>query len=200
MLVKHALDFRRSDVFPAAQYHVLGAVHDEDVALFINGRKVAGMKPAVADGLGGRFRLVPVAGHDHVARHHHFSDFGRVTPNVFPIHIHDAHLRPRHRITGARLVGDADILRLARRKRLWVRSDDDGRGFREPVSAQSRCARDFPLDFADEGGARRRAAQHHFAQARQVVSAKGRIVEHGDEHGGNAVQPRDALALDELHD
>src|ERR1700757_1653428 len=67
MLVKDFLDLARIHVVPAPDDHVLLAVDDEEVAVRIDPRDVAGVKPAVADRLPGRVAAPPVALHDVVA-------------------------------------------------------------------------------------------------------------------------------------
>ena len=54
VLVEDLLDLARVDVVAAADDHVLLAVDDEEVAVLVDGRHVAGVQPAVADRLGGR--------------------------------------------------------------------------------------------------------------------------------------------------
>ena len=62
------LDLDAVDVLAAADDHVLLAVGDEEVAVGVDLADVAGVEPAVADRLGGRLGLAPVAGHERRAR------------------------------------------------------------------------------------------------------------------------------------
>ncbi|MNY32509.1 hypothetical protein D3C86_1667300 [compost metagenome] len=57
-------DFVRVNVFPATDDHVLDTVDDIQKAVFIEVATIARVHPAVAQGLGSLFRLVPVAEHD----------------------------------------------------------------------------------------------------------------------------------------
>ena len=53
MVVEDVLDLDAVDVLAAADQHVLGAVDDEAEALLVEPREVAGLDPAVDEGLGG---------------------------------------------------------------------------------------------------------------------------------------------------
>ncbi|MNM90031.1 hypothetical protein D3C81_1022770 [compost metagenome] len=70
MARQRVLHLGRIDVLAAADDHVLEAVDQEDKAFFVHVAAVAGMHPAIADGLGGGFRLVPVSKHDVGSAHH----------------------------------------------------------------------------------------------------------------------------------
>src|SRR5438477_13204913 len=61
------LDLDRRDVLAAADDDVLLAVGDSEVALVVEGPTVAGVEPAVDDGLAGLLRLLPVALEDDVS-------------------------------------------------------------------------------------------------------------------------------------
>src|SRR5437773_5329173 len=71
MLVKHALDFRRGNVFASAQHHVLGAIDDQNITLVIDRGDVTRVKPLIADSLRGGAGIAPIASHNHVAAHNH---------------------------------------------------------------------------------------------------------------------------------
>src|SRR6266478_5627377 len=63
----------RRYVFTAADDDVFLAVHDQQVAVFINGGHVAGMEPLATQRFGGRFGLLPVPFHDPIAPRDDFS-------------------------------------------------------------------------------------------------------------------------------
>ena len=64
MREQHVLDLARVDVVAAADQHVVLAVEDVDEAVLVHAPDVAGMQPAVAEGLGRRLGAVPVIGHE----------------------------------------------------------------------------------------------------------------------------------------
>src|SRR6478735_1420484 len=68
--VEELLDLARVDVLAAADDHVLDAAGDLDVAVIVHDADVAGVHPAVLDGLGRLVGLLPVAEHHGVALGH----------------------------------------------------------------------------------------------------------------------------------
>ena len=66
-LVDDDLDFPGIDVLAAADDHVLGPVDQDQVAVVVEVTDVAGVQPAVDDGLRGLLRSVQVATHHVVA-------------------------------------------------------------------------------------------------------------------------------------
>src|ERR1044072_1196614 len=60
MCGKDILDLGAVDVLAAGDDHVLLAVHDPDVALFVLAYEIAGMEPATREGLRGGLGVVPV--------------------------------------------------------------------------------------------------------------------------------------------
>ncbi|MNZ73127.1 hypothetical protein D3C78_915290 [compost metagenome] len=64
------LDLGGIDVLAAADDHVLQPVADVDEAILVHVAAVTGMHPAIAQRLGGCFRLLPVAEHDVRPLHH----------------------------------------------------------------------------------------------------------------------------------
>src|SRR5262245_31444710 len=63
---KHAFDFDRRNVFPAAYDDVSQAIANFDVTIPMHHRSIAGVKPSAVQSSLGRFRIVVVASHDHV--------------------------------------------------------------------------------------------------------------------------------------
>ena len=72
---QQVVDLLGVDVLPAADDHVLDAVHDEDVAVLVHDPHVPGVQEAVHDGFGGVFGAVEVALHDRVAADADFTGF-----------------------------------------------------------------------------------------------------------------------------
>ena len=66
VLQKHTFDLDRRNVFTAAYDDIFQAVANFDVTIRMHDRGVAGVKPSVVQSSLGRFRIVVVAGHDHV--------------------------------------------------------------------------------------------------------------------------------------
>ncbi len=72
--VETLLDFQRLDVLSAGDDDVLGAILDLDVIVRVHHREVAGMEPAVAEGLRRGSRVVQISLHDRVAAQHDLAD------------------------------------------------------------------------------------------------------------------------------
>ena len=72
-VVQHLLHFRRVDVLAARNNHVLEAVVDPVIAVFVPIAHVAGMVPAVPDGLPGRFLVAPIFVEDALALDENFA-------------------------------------------------------------------------------------------------------------------------------
>ena len=73
VVVKDVLHLDAVDVLAAADQHVLGPVDDEAEAFLVQPRQVAGLHPAVDEGLGRGFRLVPILPHHLVGPLHQSS-------------------------------------------------------------------------------------------------------------------------------
>src|SRR3954452_16854523 len=67
MTQQHALDFHRRNVFAPADNYIFQTIANLNVAVGMNDGGVTGMKPAASHRLRGRFRIVVVTGHHHVA-------------------------------------------------------------------------------------------------------------------------------------
>src|SRR5689334_3375653 len=74
---KDVLHLARVDVVAAGDDHVLRAVHQREVAVLVEAAEVAGVEPAVAQGLGRRLGHVEVAGHDGRTVDQHLADLAR---------------------------------------------------------------------------------------------------------------------------
>ena len=148
MVIKHALNFRRGHVFAAAQNHVLGAIDNENVTFLIDCGQVAGVKPAVANGGGGGFRLTPVTFHHHVAAHHDFANLLAVGRHVAPIDIDHANFAARQSVAGGRLAAEFLLLGVIREVFLDVGKGDDGRRFRQTVAPVGGTTGNFLFHFA----------------------------------------------------
>ncbi len=63
MSSQHVLHFARMNIEPAADDHVLLSIENEHVAALVGARDIVGVKPAIAQRLGGLFGALPVFGH-----------------------------------------------------------------------------------------------------------------------------------------
>ena len=63
-MVDKLLHLTGVDIFPHGDNHVLDAVHDVDIAVFIHAHHIGGVEPASPQGFPGGIRQVPVAQHD----------------------------------------------------------------------------------------------------------------------------------------
>ncbi len=103
------LQFERRDIFAAAYDDVLSAIDDQNIAIFVDGGHVAGMEPSSAQGLGGGFRLVPVAQHYTVAAGDNLANGLAIVGHVLVRGVHDANLHAGNGVAGARLVDEAFV-------------------------------------------------------------------------------------------
>ena len=85
---KHAFNFNGRNVFAATDDDVLHAVANFDVTIRMHDRGVAGMKPSAAQRLLGRFGVVVVAGHDHVAARDDFTLSNTIVRHVVALRVH----------------------------------------------------------------------------------------------------------------
>src|ERR1043165_7797125 len=91
------LDLRRIDVHAAADEHVLGAAGDEEEAVVVAPRQIAGAEEAVlAEGLARRGLVVPVALGDVRPADPHLADLAVL--HVMALSIDDAHLGEEQRL------------------------------------------------------------------------------------------------------
>src|SRR5699024_7440611 len=82
------------DVFTTGNDHVLDSVGDKHITGLIHPAPIAGVHPAVTYGLGGGFRLVPVAQHHMWATRDDFPHL--TTRQLVVILIDNAHFRGDH--------------------------------------------------------------------------------------------------------
>ena len=87
---EHVFHLAGEDIEPAADHHVLLAIEDEQITLLVGAGDVAGMQPAVLQGLGGLLRPFPVFGHDVRSAH---ADLARLADRCFlVVLVEDLHL------------------------------------------------------------------------------------------------------------
>ncbi|CAB4921133.1 unannotated protein [freshwater metagenome] len=87
MRVDHIFDLAGVDVYAGANDHVVLAIDQEEVALFVQVANVAGVQPTVNDRLLGRFGTVPVALHQHLTARYNLA--GLTGAKEVALFIHD---------------------------------------------------------------------------------------------------------------
>src|SRR6516164_3318450 len=92
--VNHFFDLTAGHILTASLDHVLLAIDHEDVAVVINGREIAGMKPAALEGDIGSLVVVKIAEHQVWRPVYNFTDL--TGANVAHPIIHDARLDIKH--------------------------------------------------------------------------------------------------------
>src|SRR3974390_3214414 len=150
MRQKCFLNFQRGDGFRAGDDHVLLSVDDENVALLIPHRHVAGMEPAAPQCLGGGFGLPPIALHHTITARDDFAASVPVPRDILVVGVDDAQLDARHRVTRHGLPPKS-LLAFAREAGLAQRDRQNGRRFRQAVSREARAAQFF-FNFAHQRG------------------------------------------------
>src|SRR4029077_16366321 len=86
-------DLTGVDVEPAGDEHVLGAVHDVQVAAAVEAADIPGVQPAAAQGLRGRLGTLPVALHQRRSANADLADLVRGERTV--LGVEDGHLHAR---------------------------------------------------------------------------------------------------------
>ncbi len=99
---QQVVDLFGVNVLTAANDHVLDAIDDENVSVFVHDAHITGMQVAAHEGLGGFFRPVEVALHDHVAAD---ADFSSLAPRAIAA-VLGQYL---HLLTGKRQADGADL-------------------------------------------------------------------------------------------
>src|SRR2546423_13316415 len=88
MTQQDPLDFDRRDILSAADYHIFQTIANFYVAVPVNDRSVAGVKPTITHGLRRGLRVVVVTTHHNIAAHHDFTDRCTVAGNLAALIIH----------------------------------------------------------------------------------------------------------------
>ncbi len=191
VLGQEGLDLGRVDVGPAPLVGVGPAADDREVAPLVHGGEVAGVEPAVDDGLGGGPLVPEVAGHDVAAAH----------PD-------DAHLARGHRpaglgvaqldlVVGGRPAHSGDHVRVGCPE-VGPRGADDRLG--EAVGGDEGGVGHLLVDAGHEAFGGGRAADLDPADAREVSLlcvgvAQGHLVV-----GGHALEVRAAVGHEVVHE
>ncbi len=168
---KDLFDVARVDVVAAGNDHVLFAVHDEKIALRVHHGDIAGVQPAVDDGLGRGILALPVAPHDLGAAHHEFAGLAH---RHFPggiVEIDDARFG-----VGNRYADAADLALAA----VWVDvGDGGGFGHPEPLD-DDRTGLGFEI--TDDLDGQRRTSGKAALDAGQVGLVDFGMPQHTDVH------------------
>jgi hypothetical protein len=191
MLEQDFLDLTWIDIGAAGNDQILGTVLQREIPVLIEGTDIAGMQPAVFQRRRGRFRIVPVARHHHIAAAKDFPGLsGRQRPSVVT---RDLHLQtgigpPRREqpLAPARM--------LARRNILFRQVGDGHRAFALPVDLRE------PRSKTVERAQRileihRRAAPDDGADI--LRGTFGRAIDHPLHHGGRREHRQIAPSLEQ---
>src|SRR5207245_1687440 len=86
----YTFHFDRRNVFAAAYDDVFQTIANLNIAVRMHDRDIAGVQPAARQSLLGRFRVIVVAGHDHVAAGDDLSLDHPVLRNILALFVDDA--------------------------------------------------------------------------------------------------------------
>ncbi len=188
MVIEDVLDLDAVDVLAAADQHVLGPVDDEAEAFLVQAGQVAGLDPAVDEGLGRGLGLVPVA-LDHLRTL--APQLADLADRQFAVAFdgHDLQVGDRHGRAAA--VGTVLIV-------LGAVGGGGGRGLGHAPAIAGLGLGEGLDDLAHQFRGRRRAAIGHAFQRRQVVIGPGRVLDQLPGDGGHPAGHGHALALDHL--
>ena len=184
---EHILHLTRKDVEAAGDDHVLLAVEDEHVAALVLARDVAGVQPAVLQGLGRHVRPLPVFLH-HMRRAH--ADFARLAGGDLPILVvEDADLAGRDR--------HAAGFEQLRPRRVVIALGQDRDRIAFGLSVQLRENRADALDALDQPRRRhRRGAVEQIVERRQVGASQLRMIQQHIDHRRHEHREIDFFARD----
>ena len=173
---EHVLDLHRVDVLAARDDHVVDPAVDPEIAVGVEMPGVAGVVPAVADRLGVCVGPVPVAGERLVAR--------EVRADLAV----GLELQP---CVERRPAGAAGL-------RPLVGADREGVDLGRPVVVHEHLGRERFDAPHDHGRGHRRSRVAERADARDVALGEPLGAEQVVEQGGDEVERRDPLTLDQL--
>ena len=133
-------------IFAAAQHHILGAIHQVDKTVLVHTGYIAGVQPAIDDGLGAGLGPIEVAADDRRAAHQQFAEFahgpGRAAL-VYAFGLEGRHRRPH-------AGGPVE-------EELQGHSRDDAAGLGHAVAGAGPRSRHGPGHLAHQIGLHRRA-------------------------------------------
>ena len=155
---QEVLDLDRIEVLTAGDDNVLLTVDQEDEAVLIQSGHIAGMEPAVDDGLGGRFRVLIILQHDAGSLDTEFTDFT----------IRDRYILLIHDLGLPAISGNADGADLV--DILHTQMDTAGAGgFRQAVVGVVFMMREVFEPAADQAGRNRLGTDMHQAPLAELV-------------------------------
>ncbi len=181
-------DLDAIDVLSPSDDHVLGSIGDEQVPLGVEMPQVAGVKPPIADGLGGGIGPVPVTGHDDRPSQQHLALF--LGSQVNPVGPGDRNVDDGH--------GQADRIGPVDARARQV-NGGHRRRLGQPISVGGgphvgERVPDHPLQFQRGGG----TAEGDRRDRRGVVVAAARELAGAPDHRGDGRPDAHPLALDQL--
>ena len=120
---EHFIHLAGIDIVAAHQCHVFLAVHDEEKAVLVHIRDVAGIKPSIPQRIFCLLRLVPVADHDLRAADDEFSQLSGGHELCARFRVDDAGVRIRQRHADGGILGQFNGVEMR-----------DGRGLGETIA------------------------------------------------------------------
>src|SRR5262245_49452477 len=96
MAIQSVFDFSRGDIFTSGNDNVFAPVHNSQSLLRVQRGEVPRVEPAVTNGSTCGFRILVVAGHDHIAAHSNLADFLIVESHISFIRVNDPNLRTEY--------------------------------------------------------------------------------------------------------
>ena len=190
MLAQRVLHVHGVDVEAAGDHHVLEPVLEVEKPPLVDQAPVAGVQPAVHQGLGRLLGQAPVAGHQQVAARHHFAHFARGQQAA--IGRHDGHVAEPG---GAAHRGQVALVF----KVLGAQHGEDLRRLGLAVGRAQHRAEEV-AHLTDLLGRHGRAAVDEPAQARKVRARRaGQRHQHVDQRGRHEAHGAAALAEGRAH-
>src|SRR5919112_3412559 len=186
MFEEKLLDLTRVKVLTSTDHHVLDAANDVAVALVIQGGQVTGVHPACGiDHLCRFLNLAPVTEHDGVAAR---AQLARLAARDYAsLGVHNLHLKVR---VNAAYCGDAPLRRV-----VDGALKADRAGFRHAVGDGDLTHVHLLDDPSHPLNRTGRTSHDPCAQGAQIKSCELRMVQLGDEHGGDTVERSATLGL-----
>src|SRR5579875_870070 len=206
---ENALNLDRGDVLSATDDHVLEAVANFDIAIGMDNRRIAAMKPPSLKGTCGSFLIVVIALHHDIAACYNFADSLSVVRNLIALCIDDQQFTGSDQFHS--LVGFEGCKCLRGERGMfwsWLANADERR-----CLCQAIHLRDLPSQFAfDPLDGRRRwrgpRCQHAYLPLSRLVGFRRKpdvlhilgSISDTNQHGGSGTEQRHPFIADQRED
>src|SRR5438105_15367147 len=194
------LDLQARDVLAAADDHVLDPITYLDVPIRVQYGRVAGVEPSVAHHLFGRFGVVVVPLHDHVAPGHDLAERLSVGRYVLPGVVDNTQLARGDQLDPGAGLDDPELSGveiLVLRPRFADR--DERGGFGEAVDLRHLPSQ-ITLHALDRRGGGCSSGGDHMHTFGHVAPNIGRSVGESNQDGRRGAQPPDLFLADQIED